>query len=384
MSTARYQEGSIARVRRAKGPDVWVYRWREVVDGKRLQKKKVIGDVDRYPNKSAVKREVENLRSEINARAERVGRLTVEELWGHFQANELRDPDVSRSPTTIALYLTNFRHHITPHWGKVLITEITPVGVERWLRSLPYANSTKSKLRNQLSALFSHAIRHGLYSAAANPIKTVRQSAERETTPDILSLEEIGAIISRLDSTRVRTAVLVAAVTGCRRSEVRGLKWRDVDFEKLWLRLERGKVQKHQTKLKTEGSRKGVPIPQELAAALITWRGESLYRSDEDWIFASEMNTGREPMWFDILLPRHIQPAAKAAGIDKAVGWHTFRRSLASILAKRGENVKVVQELLRHANSSTTMKLYQQAYADDKRAAQDHTRSLFLAHKRAS
>ena len=47
----RYQEGSIERVKRAKGPDVWVYRWRELQqDGSRVQKKRVIGDLAQYPN----------------------------------------------------------------------------------------------------------------------------------------------------------------------------------------------------------------------------------------------------------------------------------------------------------------------------------------------
>jgi integrase len=63
------------------------------------------------------------------------------------------------------------------------------------------------------------------------------------------------------------------------------------------------------------------------------------------------------------------------------VGWHTFRRSLASLLATKGEKIKVVQELLRHANSSTTQDLYQQADVDAKRAAQEHTSELFLVKK---
>ena len=61
MSTTRpnrYQEGSIDRISRAKGPDVWVSRWRELQDdGSRVQRKKTIGNVDQYPKKADVKRE---------------------------------------------------------------------------------------------------------------------------------------------------------------------------------------------------------------------------------------------------------------------------------------------------------------------------------------
>jgi integrase len=53
QSSHRYQEGSIERVKRAKGPDVWKYRWREPDEtGKRKQRKKTIGDVSRFPKKA--------------------------------------------------------------------------------------------------------------------------------------------------------------------------------------------------------------------------------------------------------------------------------------------------------------------------------------------
>jgi integrase len=387
MSTThsnRYQEGSIERVRRVKGPDVWVYRWRELTeDGNRVQRKKTIGDLQRYPKMVDAKRAIENLRAEINARQDHVGRLTLKELWGHYQKHELRDPEVGRSQTTIDGYLNNFKNYITPKWGETFITDVTPVDVERWLRSLPYAPSTKSKLRNQLSALYSHAIRHRLFDGA-NPIATVRQGSKRLRDPDILTLGEMLVILHGLTDPMHRIAVLIAAVTGLRRSEIRGLRWGDVDFEKLWLNLRRGIVRKHQTRLKTEASRRGIPIPQELAEALIEWRNQSPYQADDDWVLASPTTNGRSPLWLDIVLQRYIRPILIEAKITKTVGWHTFRRSLSVILANQGEKVKVVQELLRHSNVSTTLELYQQADQEAKRAAQGHIRSLFLIESKAS
>jgi integrase len=388
MSTTRnnrYQEGSIERVKRAKGrPDVWVYRWRELLeDGRRVQRKRTVGDLDRFPKLADAKRAVENLRTEINAQQQRMGRMTVKELWGHYQANELHDPEVGRSPTTIEGYLSNFKNDITPAWGDTFIADVSPIAVERWLRKLPYAPSTKSKLRNQLSALFSHAIRHQLF-VGENPIATVRQGSKRLRDPDILTLDEMQTIVQKLADPMHRIAVLVAAVTGLRRSEIRGLKWSDVDFEKLWMSLRRGIVRKHQTKLKTEASRRGIPIPQDLADALTTWRDECLYKGEEDWVLASPTTNGRSPLWLDIVLQRYIRPILMDARITKTVGWHTFRRSLSVIMANKGENVKVVQELLRHANVSTTLELYQQADQEAKRAAQVHTSSLFIVHAKAS
>jgi len=99
----------------------------------------------------------------------------------------------------------------------------------------------------------------------------------------------INSIAVDIGTPRHRLAVLIGAVTGLRRSEIRGLRWSDVDFAKLWLHLRRGVVRKHHTKLKTEGSRKGVPIPQDLADVLAEWRGQSLYPTEDDWVFASPL-----------------------------------------------------------------------------------------------
>jgi integrase len=53
-----------------------------------------------------------------------------------------------------------------------------------------------------------------------------------------------------------------------------------------------------------------------------------------------------------------VWPAAKRAGITKRIGWHTFRRSLATLLIDVGAPVKLTQGIMRHANSRVTLELY--------------------------
>jgi integrase len=66
----------------------------------------------------------------------------------------------------------------------------------------------------------------------------------------------------------------------------------------------------------------------------------------------------------------HIQPVVKRLGIKKRVTWHTFRRTYTSLLHANGEDVKVVQELLRHGSAKVTMDIYAQAQMSAKRKAQ--------------
>ena len=69
-------------------------------------------------------------------------------------------------------------------------------------------------------------------------------------------------------------------------------------------------------------------------------------------------------------MKRHVRQTAHSLGITKRIGWHTFRRTFASLLKANGEDVKVVQELMRHANFGTTMNLYAQTVAEHGRQAQ--------------
>ena len=63
------------------------------------------------------------------------------------------------------------------------------------------------------------------------------------------------------------------------------------------------------------------------------------------------------------------KPAAKSAEISKRVGFHTFRHTYTTLLTQNNEDVKVVQELLRHASSRVTLDLYAQAGMPEKRLA---------------
>jgi integrase len=400
----RYQEGSIDRVRRAKGPDVWVYRWRELQpDGTRVQRKKTIGTVSRYKSMSAAKVAVENLRVEINAQERRIGKKTVREAWGHFQAEELRTATANRSSTTIQSYLDYVPLYILPTWGDTLLEDVKTVAVEKWLHALvsrdvpakPLAPATQTKIRNHFSALFSHAIRHELYAPTFqgtrgggtrqvfNPISMVRCSSEPLRETETLTVDELREIIVRIGPQAIRVMVMVAAASALRRSEIRGLKWADLNFDDLWINLNRGLVRKDETRLKSRASRKGVPMLPELVTILQDWRKETAYPADQNWVFASPFTGGEQPYWADSAMKDHIRPAAVAAGIKKHIHWHVFRHSVGTILKDNKEDLKTIQDLLRHANPRITQAVYLHSNADQRRTALSSVSGIFLVPKSA-
>ena len=69
-------------------------------------------------------------------------------------------------------------------------------------------------------------------------------------------------------------------------------------------------------------------------------------------------------------MSNQIRKVARRVGISKKIGWHTFRHTCATLLRASGADIKVVQELLRHASCRVTLDTYTQAVTEQKRAAQ--------------
>ena len=197
----------------------------------------------------------------------------------------------------------------------------------------------------------------------------VRQSAKRQRIPTVLEIEEIRALLAELEPLAY-TLVMVAAATGLRISELLALKWEDVDFENLSLSVTKSIWRNVVGQCKTEASRKPVPLHSFMAETLWRWKQKTAFNRPQDWVFASLYRSGRQPYGPKNLLERHVWPAALRAGIQKRIGWHTFRHSFGTQLKANGEDVKTVQELLRHANPRVTLESYTQAITPAKRQAQ--------------
>jgi Phage integrase family len=117
--------------------------------------------------------------------------------------------------------------------------------------------------------------------------------------------------------TRGVLALYLALTTGLRVSELLALQWADVHFAAGEIRLTRGIVRQHIRTMKTEASRKPVPMDGGLADVLTSWRSSAPYNQNGDYIFASPDKHGKQPYWPNAAMEDHIRPAALRAGITK-------------------------------------------------------------------
>jgi len=282
------KRGCMQRNSRKEGSDVWQFCWSETrLDGKRLYHKKIVGTVEQYPDEDAARRSVVGLLSELSTdgRPTNSGTMTVAQLCDHFEQRELPKENTWRSHATKKIYKAYLTRWIRPHWQKYGLAEVRTIQVESWLRGLPLAKSSCAKIRNLMSVLFNHACRYELFDR--NPIYLVRQSAKRRTPPATLVPAEIKALIDGL-ALRERTLVLLAASTGLRQSEIFGLKWGDIDFERGTMSVIRSIVYGVVGPCKTESSQKPVPMHPTLADALTQWRKRCTYIRPEDWVFCKQ------------------------------------------------------------------------------------------------
>ena len=224
----RYQRGSLTTEPRSKGPDVWVYRWRETVHtGKVAKRKRIIGTKKEHPTATSAWKAVDALRLDINAEAVSTSPLTIRELAEHYKEKELGQ-GCEKTVKTRETYTQHLEDYIVPRWGSERIADIKTFRVEEWLKSLDKADATKAKTKAVLSVLYQHAMRYGW--AERNPIREVQQSSKRKAEPDVLTSEEVSTLVSCLPE-HAQAMVIVAAVTGLRRGELVGLKWKDLDFK---------------------------------------------------------------------------------------------------------------------------------------------------------
>ena len=81
------------------------------------------------------------------------------------------------------------------------------------------------------------------------------------------------------------------------------------------------------------------------------------FNNPEDWVFASPFKAGKLPWYPWGVERRHLIPTGISCGIGR-IGLHTFRHTFRALLDETGVSMKVHQELMRHADIRTIMKIY--------------------------
>ncbi|HEV7344329.1 MAG TPA: tyrosine-type recombinase/integrase [Devosia sp.] len=171
----------------------------------------------------------------------------------------------------------------------------------------------------------------------------VRVSRPRNL-PVVLSRDEVARLLNATTSLKHQAALSVAYGAGLRVGEVAMLKVRDIDSERMLIRVERGKG----------GQYRNAMLSPDLLSLLRQWwqdghRQGMLHR--DGWLFPGQH--ALKPISTRQLY-RVVVEAAQAAEIARRVGPHTLRHSFATHLLEDGVDIRIIQALLGHAKLENT------------------------------
>lgn len=245
--------------------------------------------------------------------------------------------------STMAAHRWLLTRFILPEFGGFRIRELRHSdvdGLHQRLRPTPY---NANRVLGLLRAMYGRATVWGLIGKGEDPTQAVRKFRERRRER-YLSREELarlGQAISLAASTHVISEHVAAAfrllvLTGCRRDEIRQLRWSSVDFDRRMLILLDHKSDAH--------GAKGVPL-NEAAVQILR---ELPRIPGSPWVFP-----GQEPNRPIVNLRKPWTRVLALAGIDHC-RLHDLRHSFASFAVARGISLPVVGALLGHKSPLTT------------------------------
>ena len=115
---------------------------------------------------------------------------------------------------------------------------------------------------------------------------------------------------------RERILVWLDMSSGLRRGELAGLRWQDIQFQELAILAQRSAVDQMVGDIKTEGSKRPIPIDPYIAEDLLFWYRTTKYSGPDDYVFATDApragkKRGKQPVLLSKVMSYHIQPAAK-------------------------------------------------------------------------
>jgi integrase len=280
---------------------------------------------------------------------------------------------------TLAAYRQHAKLHITPILGALRLSQLTvPLvrGFEDRLRRDGRSPAMVRNARRSLGAILADAQERGL--VAQNVVYSLRKrhrshraegNGKLKSGIDIPAPAEMRAIVGSLDAAagRHRVLLLTAIFTGLRASELRGLRWEDVDLKRgeLHVRQRADRYNKF-GKPKSEAGERTVPLPPMVIAALREHRLASP-RSELGLVFPN-IRGGVEHR--NSIVKCGFHPAQIAAGVvdqhggAKYKGLHALRHFYASWCINRRVDgglelpLKLVQTRLGHASIQMTADTY--------------------------
>lgn len=299
-------------------------------------------------------------------------------LFTKFMLDWLEMMKNSVEVTTYASYAQAIKSKINPYFDArfptLTLSQITPKHIQDYYtwemtENDVSANTVIHRHANIRKAL-QYAFKTGLIDI--NPADRIERPKKVKYVGSTYNDQELAQLFAITKGDLIELPVMLAAFYGLRRSEVLGLKWDAIDFEKKTITIKHtvtqttldGKsviIEKDRTK--TKSSYRTLPLVKPFEDALLRKKAEQAEnrrlcgkcydKSHLDYINVNEMGKLITPGF----LTQHFPLVLERNGMKK-IRFHDLRHSCASLLYSNGVALKDIQEWLGHSDISTTSNIY--------------------------
>jgi integrase len=270
-----------------------------------------------------------------------------------------------------------YQKHIEPRFGSKALGDISAFDIEKMKTELkkglnaygkPYAAQTIKHQIVIIRRLFNVARKWGMYEGG-NPVDSVQMPHVDNERTEFFTDDELHRLLETLGTWPCQESVSIvkfALLTGCRRGEILGLKWDDVD-------LERGMITLRGMDGDGPKGKKVMTIPIDPGAL------EILKERERTSLFVFPGEDGKQRTEFK----GPWQRIRKAAGLPANFRFHGLRHNLACTLVSSGVDLTVVRELLTHKDIKTTLR-YAHLKPDAVKRAASQIGDLLSGSKKAA
>ena len=244
------------------------------------------------------------------------------------------------------------RQYIVPRWGDERLNQIQPKAVEDWLHTTFNSYWTMHGVRAIMSRVFYHAEGYGLWEegkrSPASKAKLGKKTHQYERR--ILSFEETARVLAYMEEP-YRLIIEMCIASGTRISEVLGLQWKHVNFQKSTINVEQRVWHQEVGRPKSEDSKRLLGVG-DLVGRLRAKSMEDEATADA-FVFQQKRAPGK-PLW-DSGVRDALHQAAQAEGCDfLGLGPHSFRRANITWRQQVGGSAIEASKIAGHSNLEMT------------------------------
>ena len=323
--------------------------------------------------------------------------LFADYIISWLQESEKCLDDLGIDIITYQGYESYAQSHIIPYFldKKITLKQLTANDLEEYyeyksqtgrLDGQPggLSRSSVKKHATVISSVLDSARRENLIATnPAREAKIPKSNKSKKSAPNFYSAEQCMTLLKCLDGTWLHDIVYITILYGLRRSEVLGLKWESVSFDKETITIERTvvlhKTVEQKNKTKNSASNRVYPLLPEIKIMLLRIqkqqrenqrRLKDVY-NDTGYVFTKQDGS----IYYPSSLSHKLMRVIKENELPH-LRFHDLRHSCASILYDRGWEEKDISEWLGHSDIETTMNIYAHIFFSRKQKMADSIHGL--------